>query len=444
MEEGADEVAAFRVQSAHGSAMRVLYDISVFMAHRTPRSRAGVYRVALRVARGLAESPECRLSFSAADSILAFLQARDHLAGDPVLRDVPFVAPGRGLRAIRLLNDQIERLDGRMQAGLSRDLTQRLLYRLMREAERLLYRLDISMGGQIDVFHSPSAALPPPIAGRCSPARFLTVYDLIPLRCPHWFEEWLLTMMRRIYGSLGPEDWALAISEATKADLCEFQRIDPARVFVTPLAADPELFYPCTDVERQAAVRRRYGIPEAPYFLSLNTLEPRKNMDHAIRAFVHLVKQEHLDDLCFVLVGAWGWHYERILEAVTDAGGVRDRIILTGYVADEDLAALYSGALGFVYPSLYEGFGLPPLEAMQCGVPVITSNTSSLPEVVGDAGILLGSSDLAGLSHALLQLHDSAEVRGQMAERSLARARLFSWDRCVQQTLQAYRIAVSR
>jgi glycosyltransferase involved in cell wall biosynthesis len=243
--------------------------------------------------------------------------------------------------------------------------------------------------------------------------------------------------------SIGPDDWVIANSESTRADLCGRIDIDPARVFVTPFAASAELFHPVHDEPRIQAVRRRYGIPDGPYLLALNTLEPRKNMDHAIRAFTRLARQEQVRDLRFVLVGTKGWRYDRIFEAIEGAGALRDRIVLAGYVADEDLAPLYSGALAFVYPSRYEGFGLPPLEAMQCGVPVITSSTSSLPEVVGDAAVLLDPADADGLSQAMLELYRSPSLRADMSRRSLERARRFSWERCTRETLAAYRAAAA-
>jgi glycosyltransferase involved in cell wall biosynthesis len=312
---------------------------------------------------------------------------------------------------------------------------------MLRLYEHLAHRPEQYLAAA-DIFHSPHGPLPRPSTGQAAARRFLTIYDLIPLRFPQWVDAFNQRTMAAVYASLGPQDWALAISECTKADLCEIRGIDPARVFVTPLAAEPALFHPCSDAARQAAVRQKYGIPEGPYFLSLNTLEPRKNLEHAIRAFSRLVLQERLDDVSFVLVGSRGWKYEGIFQAVAAAGALRERIHLTGYVADEDLAALYSGALAFVYPSRYEGFGLPPLEAMQCGVPVVTADNSALPEVVGDAGILLDADDEAGLCEALLRLYGSAELRQQMREKSLARARLFSWERCVRQTLDAYRAAL--
>jgi glycosyltransferase involved in cell wall biosynthesis len=218
--------------------------------------------------------------------------------------------------------------------------------------------------------------------------------------------------------------------------------VDPARVFVTPLAADARLFHPASP-EAQEAVRRRLGIPEGPYLLTLNTLEPRKNLESVIRAFARVAREPAARDLSLVLVGGRGWKAEGIDAALAEAGPVRQRIVLSGYVPDAELAPLYSGALAFVYMSLYEGFGLPPLEAMQCGVPVIASNTSSLPEVVGDAGILLDPTDLDALCQAMLRVHQDAALRAELASRSLARAGAFTWERCVAQTVAAYRAALA-
>ena len=266
---------------------------------------------------------------------------------------------------------------------------------------------------------------------------------MIPILHPRFFGPEVSRLLPEIIGSLGPEDFAVCISQSTKDDLCDYRRdLDPARVFVTYLASS-ELFHPCADAGSQAAVRRRYKIPEGvPYLLGLSTLEPRKNIEQAVRCFARLVREQGVRDLRLVLVGTRGWDYDRIFEAVADFDISRDYIILTGYVADEDLAALYSGALAFVYLSLYEGFGLPPLEAMQCGTPVITSNTSSLPEVVGDAGLMLDPSDEEGICQSMFDLYRDASLRAEMSRRSLERARQFSWERCTRETLAAYRLAL--
>jgi glycosyltransferase involved in cell wall biosynthesis len=260
---------------------------------------------------------------------------------------------------------------------------------------------------------------------------------------PQFFEFKEDHLLNKILDSLAPDNWAICISDSTKNDLCnKFPKIDPSRVFVTPLAAS-ELFYPCNDFEQISLIRKKYNIPDAPYILSLSTLEPRKNIDHTIRCFAHLSQQEHIKDLSLVLVGTKGWDYNKIFEEISNNNSLQDRIIVTGYVADEDLAALYSGAMAFVYPSFYEGFGLPPLEAMQCGIPVITSNTSSLPEVVGDAGIMVSPTDTDALCQSMLEIYNNPSLRKTMSLRSIERSKQFSWEKCTQETINAYKTALS-
>jgi glycosyltransferase involved in cell wall biosynthesis len=211
---------------------------------------------------------------------------------------------------------------------------------------------------------------------------------------------------------------------------------------VNHLAADPAIFYPCTNEHARATIRSKYGIGNAPYILSLCTLEPRKNIDHVIRTFARLVRDGRAGDTRLVLTGTKGWDFKRIFSEIDNNPELHSRIVLTGYVPDDDLAPLYSEATVFVYMSLYEGFGLPPLEAMQCGVPVITSNTSSLPEVVGDAGIMLDPQDIDGLCEAMHEVITNHELHTEMSKRSLLQAAHFSWNRCVEETITAYKNAL--
>lgn len=422
--------------------VRVLYDISVLgVGYRLPAARTGIFRVVERVANGLAAFSECELTLCAPQSLHTWTDAHDYLSAHPVLGNVPMVHPGRSRQWERALTGKIDRINEHPHLGVPTKAVRKALWLSRRVVERYYRASVLRQVPAVDVFHSP--IYPLPLRSQvCAQVRFLTIYDLIPARFPHFCDVGVPQSMGAVYRSLGPGDWALAISESTKADLCEYQGTDPSRVFVTPLAADPLTFFPCTEPERLREVRERYGIGDGPYLLSLNTLEPRKNLDHAVRAFAAVTRQERASDLRLVLVGAKGWRYERIFEALRAAGMEEGRIIVTGFVADEDLAPLYSGAVAFVYPSFYEGFGLPPLEAMQCGVPVITSNTSSLPEVVGEAGILLDPTDEDGLAHCMLQLYRDSALREEMRTRSLQRARQFTWERCVAATFDAYRTAL--
>jgi glycosyltransferase involved in cell wall biosynthesis len=273
--------------------------------------------------------------------------------------------------------------------------------------------------------------------------RFLTVYDLIAIRWPELFEAPVSHFLTRTLESVSPEDFSLCISQSTKNDLCNYRPdLNPDRIFITRLGASDN-FRPCTDTNAISAVKTKYGIPpETEYLLSLCTLEPRKNLDQAIRCFARVVKQEHLENLRLVLVGPKGWDYEHIFAASSEAEQVSEYVIFTDFVADEDLSPLYSGALAFIYLSLYEGFGLPPLEAMQCGTPVITSNTSSLPEVVGDAGKMFDPIDADAICQGLLDVYSDPELRRTMRQRSLQRAKLFGWDRCTRETIAAYQTAL--
>ena len=432
--------------------MKVLYDISVLgTGYYYPRARTGVFRVVEHIAYGLASSKECDLSFCASESFQTLNQSLDYLAFNSHFKGVSL--PETHFTKIkRVLDSQLRDFNTEINNACNEEQLKILYLKILR---KLLYHTDKMIGGnsfhliapktleQADIFHSPFYPIPEQVKRVKNKNTFLTVYDLIPIMFPQFFEFKEDHLLNKILDSLAPDNWAICISDSTKNDLCnKFPKIDPSRVFVTPLAAS-ELFYPCNDSEQISLIRKKYNIPNAPYILSLSTLEPRKNIDHTIRCFAHLSQQEHIKDLYLVLVGTKGWDYNKIFEEISNNNSLQDRIIVTGYVADEDLAALYSGAMAFVYPSFYEGFGLPPLEAMQCGVPVITSNTSSLPEVVGDAGIMVSPTDTDALCQSMLEIYNNPSLRKTMSLRSIERSKQFSWEKCTQSTINAYKTALS-
>ncbi|GAB4340026.1 MAG: hypothetical protein Fur0042_00370 [Cyanophyceae cyanobacterium] len=291
------------------------------------------------------------------------------------------------------------------------------------------------------VFHAPFYEPAQEVRNVKSIKTITTVHDLIPVMLPDLFvgiNDVDYQRMLKSLEALTPDDYIICVSQATKTDLINRSNLDPEKVFVTYEAADPAMFFPVADPLRIQEVCSRYGISKAPYFLSVCTLEPRKNLDRVIEAFSKVIHESNDPDLQLVLVGSLGWKYERIFEVLNQWKVGRDRVILPGYVADEDLAPLYSQALGFVYVSLYEGFGLPPLEAMQCGTPTITSNVSSLPEVVGDAALLVDPKDTNAIAAAMLQLYQDSHFREQLSQRGVARSRQFTWQRCVDETMAAY------
>ena len=228
----------------------------------------------------------------------------------------------------------------------------------------------------------------------------------------------------------------LVLSESTRQDIIETYGILPERVTAIPLAA-PEHFGPVTDDKELQRVRHTYGIT-GDYILSVGSIQPRKNLARLVGAYARLrAERPGIKLPKLVLVGKKAWLYTETLRAI-ELSGVGDQILLTGYVSDTDLPALYSGALCFVYPSYFEGFGLPPLEAMKCGVPVIVGNRTSLPEVAGDAGLLVNPFDEAEIASALGRLIDNSDLRDKLRVKGLKRANHFSWHETARRTLEVY------
>src|SRR5271157_321924 len=424
--------------------IRVAYDAAVLGAgYYNPRGRTGVFTVTENVAvQLLAHRDECELTLCASRNLAEtarFIEssARFHDAHLPLSRPWTEI-----YKTWRRLDTGIANTG----PGLKRLLLRCMRFSLTFTSVKLLgpiSGLDPEVLRRIDIYHSSFYPFDRRVRSAARVEKFLTVYDLIPILFPQFFGSREGGMLKEAFSDVSRDGWALCISQSTKNDLCNYLKgLDPSRAFVTHLGASSD-FYPCTDPETMASARAKYAIPDAPYLLTLSTLEPRKNIHRVVRCFAKTVLQEKIDDLCLVLVGTKGWDYEKVFEELDRYPALRKRIVLTGYVDFEDLAPLYSGALAFVYPSFYEGFGLPPLEAMKCGVPVITSNTSSLPEVVGDAGIMISPTDEDGLCRGLLTVIRDSALRARMSERSLARAALFSWGKCVEETIRAYRVAIN-
>jgi glycosyltransferase involved in cell wall biosynthesis len=230
-------------------------------------------------------------------------------------------------------------------------------------------------------------------------------------------------------------------SEYSRRDICEKYRIEPVRIAVTPPAAPPH-FAPVTSETELIKIRQRYGIT-SDYILSLSAIQPRKNLVRLIGAYSLLRRlrpQGKLPKL--VLAGKRGWLDSEVFRAAEQSEFGKD-ILFIGYVPEPDLPALFSGAVGFVYPSFFEGFGLPVLEAMQCGVPVIAGNCTSIPEVAGDGALLVDPFNTEALGYALERLIDDAQLRRSLRQRGLKRANEFNWTTTAKLTLQAYRAAVT-
>ena len=281
---------------------------------------------------------------------------------------------------------------------------------------RLPLPADLLAGGA-NVFYSPDFTLPP-LAH--TPAA-VTVHDLSYLLFPEThFPPLRRYLERAVPRALARAARVFADSEQTRADLQSHLAVPPHRIEVVLSAADP-MFRPAAP-EEVRAVRDRHGI-DRPYLISVGTIQPRKNLPTIFEALRSLVNAGR--DLLLIHVGRPGWLYEPIFEAL-DRSGVKDRVRVIG-AADDELVALLSGAVALVFPSLYEGFGLPCLEAMACGAPVISSRAGSLAEVVGDAALTVEPHDVDAIATHVARLLDDASLRSSLIERGYAQTARFRW-----------------
>jgi glycosyltransferase involved in cell wall biosynthesis len=309
---------------------------------------------------------------------------------------------------------------------------------------RLWHRLHLPLPvetliGMQDLFHATDFVLPPTTQHSRT---LLTVHDLSFVRDP----ESTTVQLRRYLNSVVPKSVAqahhvLADSRATKDDLIELYKTAPDKITVLHSGVDAR-FAPEKQRGEEERIRRRYKLGHQPFILSLGTLQPRKNYSRLIAAFARVADVSRWIDgrptsHNLVIVGKQGWLFDSIKADVARLG-IRTRVIFPGYVEDQDLPALYRAADLFVFPSLYEGFGLPPLEAMACGTPVVTSNVSSLPEVVGEAGLTVDPTDIYALANAISRALQDVQLRQQMIEHGLARAAEFTWQRAARQLRQVY------
>jgi glycosyltransferase involved in cell wall biosynthesis len=284
----------------------------------------------------------------------------------------------------------------------------------------------------VDVLHVQFTA--PPF---CPCPLVVSIHDLSFEHLPQTFLRRSRTQLRlTVRHSARRADHILTLSEHTRGDVIDTYKIDPERVTAIPLAA-PTHFAPVTDDKELQRVRHTYVI-DGDYVLCVGSIQPRKNLVRLIKAYASLRGNNPGTNFPkLVIVGKRGWLYDETLRTLEETGA-RESIVLTGYVPEADLPALYSGALCFVYPSYFEGFGLPPLEAMKCGTPVIVGNATSLPEVVGDAGLQVDPFDIEAIAGAIGELLNNPALRKELSVRGLERARMFDWRETARQTLKVY------
>ena len=269
----------------------------------------------------------------------------------------------------------------------------------------------------------------------------LTVHDVVYLRHPEWhlpMNRWFLRLAMPHF--VREAQAIIAVSEFTKQDVVKLLGADPAKVRVVHEGVDPR-FHPIRHPETLSELRARYRL-QAPFILYVGAIEPRKNLPLLLRAYAALCREPGFKHQ-LVIAGGKGWLFDEVFDTAS-ALGLGERVTFTGHVPDRDLPALYAAADIFAFPAFFEGFGLPPLEAMACGTPVVSSDAASLPEVVGKAGLLVSPHDEGAWVDALRRLAGDADLHRRLTAEGIAQAHRFTWQQTAQRTVEVYRSVAER
>ncbi len=285
--------------------------------------------------------------------------------------------------------------------------------------------------GKVDIFHGLNFLSIP----SCVKSTVVTVYDLAFMKFPEQvtkgYTEYFTKASKK---AVLKSDIIISISQSTKNDLIELLQVPKEKIKVVYLGVEDYFFINKTS-EEQEKIAKKYNLPQE-YILYVGTLEPRKNLVGLIKAF-SLLDKNIQDKYRLVIAGKKGWLYDQIFQKVKDFN-LEDKVIFTGFILDSDLPSIYQGAKIFVLPSFYEGFGLPILEAMASGTPVISSNISSTPEIVGNGGILINPYSPKEITQAIKKIISDQELYERLKNKGKIQAKKFSWGKCAQETLGAY------
>lgn len=410
--------------------MKVAFELTpVGSGHYYPRNRTGIFRVCCELLAALARRPEVELVLTAAK---CRGEAEAELGFQGLTREVHRSKLERA--CFPIVQSMCIPSDFQPETQLSD--RRRKWFRTFIDALEGLGGHPREVAKHVDVCHSPY--LPPSQVGwsaKCEAARMVTVHDLLPLTHREFFPSGDDQLLRRVLADIEQGAVAHCVSEFTKAELVRQLPEAATRAFVVPLAARSDHFYP-RELSAVAALRSKLEL-EGPYVLCLGTVDARKNLALAFEAFEHVRK--HRKDVKLVVTGATARTATALETLLSRYPAAKDGCVVTGFLPDVDLPALYSGASLVLFPSFAEGFGLPALEAMSCGAPLLASNTCSLPEVVGEGGVLLDPHDGRAWSETALALLTSESERTKLSAAGLERSRAFSWNATASALTQAYR-----
>lgn len=284
-----------------------------------------------------------------------------------------------------------------------------------------------------DINHFFNFIIPPGVKGKT----IVTIHDMVHKRFPQTMTKANLKRLNKdLERSANNADMIITVSQNSKKEIMEYLNIEDSKVKMVPPGIDESLYGMKLELESANRVKEKYKLPEN-YFLYLGTLEPRKNVESIIDAFV-LYKKSNKDNMKLVVAGGKGWMYESIFNRV-EKHGIAGDVIFTGYVDENHKAIVYKMAKAFIFPSLYEGFGMPVLEAMALGVPVITSNTSSLPEVCGEAAILIEPRNIDAIVKGMELLSYNNDFREKLIVKGLEQSKKFTWKKSVESLVEIYK-----
>lgn len=289
-------------------------------------------------------------------------------------------------------------------------------------------------GSRSDITHFFNYIVPPGVKGKT----VVTVHDMVYKAFPETVRGRTKLMLNMgLKSSMQRADLVVTDSEFSKNEIIKYFPEHEEKLRVVPCGVDMERFAPCTDKERIEQVKKSLDI-DGEYFLYLGTIEPRKNLERLIKAYGHFADEVGENAPKLVLAGGKGWLYDGIFSRVQSMG-LEDKVLFTKYVPSEDMTPLMCGALAFVFPSIYEGFGMPPLEAMACGVPVLCSGEASLPEVTGDCAVICDAYSINSITGGLRRLYSDAGLRAELSAKGLERAKLFSWEKSAEKLYDVYK-----